>query len=161
MSETGFFQSYRGTVQADWIDVNDHMNVACYDRVFDAAESRLFDEAGVDETYAGRTGFGLFRLEKMLRYERELRLGEEIAVHSYVLFFDGRFVHHFHELINLSRGIRAAICDGLSIHVDLTQRKAAPVHLADVSDKLAVLQRLHGRVDPPPGVVDRRRGRPQ
>ncbi|HWU64930.1 MAG TPA: thioesterase family protein [Ensifer sp.] len=146
---------FRGEVLPEWVDVNDHMNVSFFDRVFDAAEKVLFDELGIDEGYAGRTGYGVFRVEKFIRYEKELRLAHKLEVRSSVLWTDQRRIHHFHEIVNLSVPARSAFCDALSIHVDLSKRKAAMFHLDEVRQRLQDLHRRTMDGPRPPGAIAR------
>ncbi len=121
------FVGFEGEVAADWIDVNGHMNVGWYDHVFDIAEAALFAAFGVDEDYVRRAAHGMFRLEKLIRYERELVLGDALRIEGRILSNDGRLVKHFHELLNLTKGVRAASASFVSIHVDLSRRKTAAV----------------------------------
>ncbi|MBO6718471.1 MAG: thioesterase family protein [Rhizobiaceae bacterium] len=133
------FVGFRGQVVPDWIDANGHMNVSWYDHVFDRAESALFDAFGVDEKYIRRAFCGMFRLEKRVRYEKELVEGDDLRIDSRIVSSDGRLLKHFHELWNLTREVRAASAHYVSIHVDLTRRKPA-----QISDPLVLvpLQRL-------------------
>ena len=141
---SGFFVGFEGIVGEDWIDSNGHMNVTWYDRVFDAAESRLFEAFGVDEAYIARTQHGMFRVEKAIRYERELLVGDRIRVTGRISAFDGRGVRHTHDLVNLATGKRAATATYASLHVDLARRKVAAVSDPDVLAALRALARAHG-----------------
>lgn len=162
-SDQGPFVGFRGEVQPEWVDVNQHMNVSWYDRVFDAAEKALFDAIGLDEDYVLQSNFGIFRLEKLMRYEKELRLGDRIEVRSIIVLTDHKRIHHFHELMNVGTGARAAFCDGLSIHVDLSLRKAGPIVLARVVDPLSAMAAWHSGLARPAGAVARSfgEGRPR
>lgn len=144
---TGFFVGYEGVVGDDWIDSNDHMNVAWYDRVFDAAESRLFEAFGIDEAYIARTRHGMFRVEKTIRYERELLAGDRIRVTGRIAAFDGRGVRNVHELVNVGTGARAATAAYASLHVDLARRKVAAVSDPRVLAALRALAVAHGAKD--------------
>lgn len=144
---TGFFVGYEGVVGDGWIDANDHMNVSWYDRVFDAAESQLFEAFGIDEAYIARTRHGMFRIEKAIRYERELLRGDRIRVAGRIAAFDGRGVRHTHELVNVATGRRAATATYASLHVDLSRRKVAAVADPDVLAALRALAAAHGAED--------------
>lgn len=155
----GFSLSFRGAVVPEWIDINDHMNVSWYDRLFDRAERTFFEEFGIGDAYILRTGLSVFRLERLVVYERELRLGDRVEVRSRVLWTDMRRVHHFHELWNMDAGYRAAISDAVSIHVDLNLRKSTAMELPDVVQPLRRLLSDHAAAPPPPGVLARQDGR--
>ncbi len=138
------FVGFEGVVGDDWIDFNGHMNVDWYDHVFDAAESQLFQSLGVDEAYVERTRHGMFRIEKAIRYERELLLGDRIRVTGRISAFDGRGVRHLHELVNVGTGVRAATATYASLHVDLSRRKVASVSDPEVLVALRALAEAHG-----------------
>lgn len=147
--------TYRGRVLPEWVDANGHMNVSFYDRVFDEAEHALFATVGIQDEFIRRTGFSIFRLDKLIRYERELMGGDAIAVHSRVLWTDYRRVHAFHELVNTDAGYRAATNDALSIHVDLSRRKSAPITLPEVRIPLERIAAAHQGLPAPIGAVGR------
>ncbi|MGJ4859887.1 thioesterase family protein [Labrys sp. La1] len=147
------YVSFRGAVEPHWLDVNRHMNVSWYDGVFDSAESDLFDVFGIRDAYIRRTNYSIFRLEKTVRYERELMLGGRLEVRSLVLWTDLKRIHHFHELWNVDQDYRAATAEGVSIHVDLRLRKAAKILDAEVTAPLIRLAAEHGRLARPKGVV--------
>ena len=144
---SGAFVGFDGVVGDDWIDANGHMNVSWYDRVFDTAESRLFEAFGIDEAYIARTRHGMFRIEKAIRYERELLRGDLIRVAGRIAAFDGRGVRHTHELVNAATGRRAATATYASLHVDLSRRKVAAVSNPDVLAALRALAAVHGAED--------------
>lgn len=148
----GPFRGFQGAVQSDWIDSNGHMNVGWYDHVFDVAESRLFEAFGVDEGYIARTRHGMFRVEKRIRYEKELLLGDALRIDSRILSSSGRVLRHAHELCNLTRGGRAAIAEYVSLHVDLSLRKSVPISDAAVTEPLRRLAEAHQSLPPIAGI---------
>jgi acyl-CoA thioester hydrolase len=143
------FVGFEGSVLPGWIDANRHMNVSWYDHVFDMAESSLFSAFGVDEGYIARTNHGMFRLEKHLRYEKELVEGDRLRVDSRIVSSDGRLLRHFHELWSDSRGVRAATAGYVSIHVDLNARKPARITDPSVIAPLRKLASEHALLPPP------------
>lgn len=151
--------TYRGSVEADWIDANGHMNVSFYDHVFDLAERELFMRFGIGDSYIVARRKSVFRLEKLVTYERELKLGTRIEVHSHVVWTDMKRVHHFHELWNVDENHRAAADDALSIHVDLDLRRSARMSDSEVLLPLAKLAEAYASGQPLTGVVQRREGR--
>lgn len=147
--------SFRGKVEPQWLDVNQHMNVSWYDRVFDTAESDLFEVFGIHDDYIRATSFSFFRLEKSVRYERELMPDARLEARSVILWTDLKRVHHFHELWNIDENYRAATVEGLSIHVDLRLRKAATITVEDTATRLSVLAAEHAQLPWPAGVARR------
>lgn len=147
------YVSFRGKVEPHWLDTNRHMNVSWYDRVFDCAEGDLFDAFGIRDAYIRRTSYSLFRLEKNIRYERELMVGGQLEVRSLVLWTDLKRIHHFHELWNVDQGYRAATAEGLSIHVDLRLRKSTKIVDIEVIAPLIQFAVGHARLTRPKGVT--------
>jgi acyl-CoA thioester hydrolase len=145
---TGTFIGFEGEVEPAWIDANDHMNVAWYDHVFDVAESALFAAFSIDDDYIRANGLTMFRLEKRIRYERELVRGDRLRVEGRIISTDERLVKHFHELLNVTKGTRAATAEYVSIHVDLGRRKAARIADPAVLTPLRMLAARHAALPP-------------
>jgi acyl-CoA thioester hydrolase len=140
-----------GRVLPEWLDVNGHMNSAWYDVVFDRAESALFDAFGIDEDYTRRTGQGVFRLEKRLRYLRELLPDTPFRVQSRITMTDLRHIRHRHHLLHAETGAVMAVKEAHSLHVDLARRKAVPVAHPPVREALSRLAAEHADLpDPAP-----------
>ncbi|MGO4833683.1 thioesterase family protein, partial [Rhizobiaceae sp. 2RAB30] len=99
---------------------------------------------GVNEAYILRNRQGMFRVEKSIRYERELLLDDRIRVEYRVAAFNGKALCHVHQLLNVSRGGCAARAGYVSLHVDLRSRKVAQISDPAVADALAGLARRHG-----------------
>lgn len=156
-----FCTTVRWQVEADWIDVNGHMNVSGYDRLFDRAEEALFAEFGLDDSYILRSGLSCFRLERVIVHAREVMQGDPLEVRSRLLWTDLRRMHHFHELWNTGAGYRAAFADVITIHVDLASRKSVAAHLPEVVGPLNRLLAAHTAAPLPEGVVPRINGRRQ
>jgi len=142
------FVGFEGTVGQGWIDVNGHMNVAWYDHVFDTAESALFSAFGINDDYIRTHDRTMFRLEKRIRYEREALDGDKLRVECRIVSSDERLVRHFHELLNLSKGVRAATAEYVSIHVDLAKRKSARIADPVVLKPLRELAARHAMLPP-------------
>ncbi len=142
------FIGFEGKVEPAWIDVNGHMNVAWYDHVFDRAESSLFAAFGIDEAYIRANGRSMFRLEKRVRYERELAGGDRIRIESRIVSTDERILRHAHVLMNLTAGIRAGMAEYVSIHVDLAKRKSARILDPVLLPRLRQLAARHAAEEP-------------
>jgi len=113
-------------VRADWIDANNHMNLAYYTVAFDLATDVLFEVFDCSYPYKDRTGFGTFAVESHNMYEAELLLGEQARMVTHVLGVDAKRVHMAHEMYRLHDGRRAATQELMYLHVDLGLRKVAP-----------------------------------
>ena len=74
MSIPAPFGRYESEVLPEWIDANDHMNLAYYTVLFDYATDLLLDAIGIGRQYKDNTGNGTFVVETHNLYERELLL---------------------------------------------------------------------------------------
>ncbi|MGD1870674.1 MAG: thioesterase family protein [Neomegalonema sp.] len=115
-------------VDAAWIDYNGHMNIGYYGVAFDQAIDLVFDE-GIDwgGPYAAREKMGPFALQSQLHFLDELKLGESFVVRFQLLDCDHKRIHYFATMYNLRTGSLAATCETVSMNVDLTARRSAPL----------------------------------
>jgi acyl-CoA thioester hydrolase len=91
---------HEDTVRPEWIDNNDHMNLAYYVLVF----------SGATDALAARLALpGRLRVTQMHTvYEREVTLGDRLRVATHVLAADASRLHLFHEMFQVEQGYRAA-----------------------------------------------------
>ncbi len=91
---------YEDTVQPEWIDDNDHMNLAFYVLVFTRA------------TAAFSAGLGLalgWRVTQMhTAYQREVKLGDRLRVATHLIGAGDSALHLLHEMFHADAGYRAA-----------------------------------------------------
>ena len=127
------FPAHQETVRPEWVDYNNHMNVAYYVLVFDHATDAVLDHLDIGEAYRGRSGCSVFVAEAHVTYEREVGLGDRLRVTSRVLRFDGKRVILYHEMECDGAGGLVATNEVLCLHVDLTSRRTAPLPNAAVS----------------------------
>lgn len=126
------FPVHREIVRPEWVDYNNHMNVAYYVLVFDHATDAVFDDLDLGEAYRGRSGCSVFVGEAHVTYEREVCVGDRLRVTSRVLGFDGKRIILYHEMDCDGAGGLVATNEVLCLHVDLTSRRTAPLPKAAV-----------------------------
>ncbi len=145
---------FKTAVQPDWIDYNGHMNVAFYVLAFDKATDGLLDHLGLGEAYRRATNRSIYVLEAHVTYDRELTLGEPLAIDTQLIDADAKRLHFFHRMTHAEEGYLAATSELMALHVDLAGPKAAAMPQA----ALAALERLRAahRVLPPPPQLGRR-----
>ena len=91
---------HEDTIRPEWIDNNDHMNLAYYVLVFSGATDALAQRLGLP---------GRLRVTQMHTvYEREVTLGDRLRVSTHVLAADAARLHLFHEMFQAEQGYRAA-----------------------------------------------------
>lgn len=143
--------TYETTVPAEWLDVNDHMNVAYYVLAFDKATDELFRLAGVGDDYVAARNCSMFALECHVTYNRELRLGDPIRITTQFLGHDAKKMHFCHLMYHGGDGGLAAASEWLGVHVDLNGRRSAAFP-DDVAHRLDDLRRAHADLPRPPVV---------
>ena len=115
---------YRVTVAEDWLDYNDHMNVAMYLRAFDDASEALSRIVGMGPDYERETGNSWVALESHITYQREARLGEVLDIETRVLGVTAKKLHLCQEM--LRNGELLATHEQLGLHFDTGARASSP-----------------------------------
>jgi acyl-CoA thioester hydrolase len=137
-------------VRPEWIDSNGHMNLAYYVVVFDLATDKLYAKLGIGDAYREATGNSCFTAETHTLYEREVRVGEKLLVHTWLLGADAKRLHYFHELFHADSGERSAVQELMALHIDMRMRRVAPfpdeqrIVLADAVTSYAPAQHPKG-----------------
>ncbi len=110
-----------------WGDYNDHMNVGYYGVAFDTALEVWYEDwVNLGASYTKREGMGPFALQSNLHFLRELRLGERFEVFVQLLDCDAKRWHLFLTM-RKEDGALAATLEQLSMNVDLSARRSAPI----------------------------------
>jgi acyl-CoA thioester hydrolase len=148
------FARFEGEVLPEWIDWNDHMNLAYYVVLFDRATDLLFDQLGLALDYRRGTGQGTFVAETHTRYESELRVGARVRVATRILGSDEKRLHLGHEMFALDGGKRSAVQELMYLHVDLVARRVVPFP-PDLLERVAAWTAAHSAL-PRPDWVSRR-----
>jgi carnitine 3-dehydrogenase len=124
---------HEGTVPAEWIDYNGHMNESRYLEVFGYATDALLVRIGMDEAMRAR-GFSYYTVETHLRHLGEIRLGEAFVATTQIIGQDAKRIHLFHRLHHAD-GRLLATAEQMMLHVDTARHKACEA----APDVLAVL----------------------
>ncbi len=113
-------------VLPEWIDVNDHMNVAYYVLAFDQCVDQLWEEFGITSEYIETTKCSTFAAECHITYQKEVVKDDPIRITSQVLAYDDKRIHHFQRMYHAEDGYLAATAEWMNLHVDLTARRVTP-----------------------------------
>lgn len=117
---------YDGVILDEWIDVNDHMNVAYYVLAFDLAIDAIWQRFGITADYIRDRRLSTFAVESHIEYLRELRAGEPIRISTQLLAFDEKRIHQFMRMYHADDGFLAATSEWMNLHVDLSSRRVTP-----------------------------------
>ncbi len=120
------FEIARGKVLPEWIDSNDHMNVAYYLLAFDEAVDVLWHEVGLDEAYLRTNPSSTIAAESHVTWQREIFEGAPYVITTQVLAYDEKRIHQFQRLYHADEGFLSATCEWMNLHFDRSIRRVAP-----------------------------------
>lgn len=123
MSISALTPLHEQTVLAEWIDNNDHMNVAYYVLIFDRALDALLDEIGLTMDYREASDCTIYVLETHVCYLQEVKEGDPLALFVRVLDCDEKRMHLFFEMRHRDRGFLAASSEQMVMHLDRSGEK--------------------------------------
>jgi len=137
MVENEHLIDFRVRVPEEWLDYNQHMNVAFYTMAFDQAGEAFVDAIGMGEAYTEQTKNSWVVLEAHITYQQEAHLGDELHIVNRVLDHDPKRIHLSQEM---RRGEELlATQEQMILHVNLETRRAAPFE----AQVLTEIERLH------------------
>lgn len=145
-------------VEPQWIDYNGHLNMAYYNVLFDRAVDETYELIGVGADYVASRRQSIFTAEVHVRYLRELHAGDPVRVTFQLLGYDTKRLHYFEQLFHAEEGFVSASSENLSLHVDMTSKKAAAFP-PEVTARLAEMKASHALL-PIPEAAGRRIGMP-
>lgn len=118
---------WREAVRDEWCDYNDHLNVAYYILIFDHATDAFYDSIGLDAAYRAASDCSTFAVEMHTNYLAEVGNGDETCCTTQLLDFDEKRIHYFHRMYHAADGYLSATTEVMAVHVDMTQRRVAPM----------------------------------
>lgn len=142
------------TVRPEWIDFNGHLNMAYYNVLFDEAVDEIYPTLGFGLAYQ-KTGFTTYVAEFHVCYLRELHVDDKVYATFHIIDCDEKKFHSYQELWH-EDGWLAATAEGLTLHVDQSGPKVAPMPEA-IASKLATLKAAQAEL-PVPDRLGRRIG---
>jgi len=150
MAESGMqgVEIMHGHVLPEWIDVNDHMNVAYYVLAFDKGIDAMWARFGITDDYIREHRCSTFAAETHVRWIREVAEGDPYTITAQVLAYDAKRIHQFLRMYHGSEHYLAATAEWMNLHVDLTVRRVAPF-ADDILERLGGFVAAQGR-DPWP-----------
>ncbi|MEX2643289.1 MAG: thioesterase family protein [Acetobacterales bacterium] len=142
---------YTVSVKPEWIDHNDHMNVAYYTLAFDLLIDEWHEYLGLGPAYRKQAGVTTMAAECHIIYARELRVGDPLTFTSMLLDHDEKRIHYYHEMFHGTEGYLAATYEQVTLHMNTEQRRVAPMAPA-LFDRLAAIKKSHDTLPRPKAV---------
>lgn len=139
---------HRESVQPEWIDYNGHMNLAYYMLAFDHATDAFFDFLGLGAAYLKAHNASTFTLEGHITYDRELMAGSPMRFETQLLAHDAKRLHYIHFMYHADEGYLASTNELISLHVDMTARRSAPMP-ENVTARLDAVAATHDKLPRP------------
>ena len=111
-------------VLPEWLDYNNHMNVAYYVAAFDIGIDAFKAVIGIDLDYIEREKKSTVALESHITYQHEASLGDELSIDTRILGFDGKRCHIYQEMYRDETLL--STLESLSISFDTALRRSCP-----------------------------------
>ena len=112
-------------IKKEWIDYNNHMNMAYYVLVFDEVWEIILKKFKMGEDSAKSTNMSTMVAETHTTYNSEVKLGDEVEINLTFFDHDKKRLHFKMEMIEKSSRKLSATLEMLSLYIDLNQRKVA------------------------------------
>ena len=150
---------YSTDIKSDWLDYNNHMNVAYYVLIFDLAGVELVAKLGLSPEYTAEEQISWMVLENHITYNNEVSLGQEVDISCRLLDNDSKRLHLYFEMHARNPDgstYLASTLEQMAMCVDLSARKACEFP----SDILANIEALADKHEalPMPDKIGRKIG---
>ena len=113
------------TIKKEWIDYNNHMNMAYYILVFDDVWEIMLKKFKMGESSAKSTSMSTMVVETHMTYNSEVKLGDEVEINLTFFDHDEKRLHYKMEMIEKSSKKLSSTLEMLSLYIDLNKRKVA------------------------------------
>jgi len=118
-----FLKTYK--ITKDWVDYNNHLNMAYYVLIFDKAWEVMLEKFQMGETSAKETNKSTMVVETHTTYNNEVKENEDVDVFLTYLDHDKKRLHYKLEMIEKSTQKLSATIEMISLYVDLKERRVA------------------------------------
>ena len=128
-----FLKTYK--ITKDWVDYNNHLNMAYYVLIFDKAWEVILEKFQMGETSAKKTNKSTMVVETHTTYNNEVKENQDVDVFLTYLDHDKKRLHYKLEMIEKSTQKLSATIEMISLYVDLKERRVAEFE----KDKLKIM----------------------
>ena len=138
LPETGIVVSHC-SVGTQWLDYNDHMNVAYYVMAFDLGIDTFKDAIGITLNSIQQKKRSTVALESHITYKQEAKLGDSLRIETRIVDFDGKRIHYYQEMYREKELLSTQ--ETLSISFDTAARKVCEFEQEPAENLRLMLQR--------------------
>ena len=110
-------------IKKEWIDYNNHMNMAYYVLIFDDVWEIMLEKFLMGEKSAKSSNRSTMVVETHTTYNSEVKLDDEVEINLSFFDHDKKRLHYKMEMIDKSSGKLSATLEMLSLYIDLDKRK--------------------------------------
>ena len=110
-------------VKKEWVDYNNHMNMAYYVLVFDQAWEVALEKFKMGGTAAKNLNRSTMVVETNTKYLNEVKEGEMVNVNLTYFNHDKKRLHLKMEMISQKNNKPSASMEWISLYIDLNKRK--------------------------------------
>ena len=110
-------------VKKEWVDYNNHMNMAYYVLVFDQAWEVALEKFKMGGTAAKHLNRSTMVVETNTKYLNEVKEGEMVNVNLTFFDHDKKRLHLKMEMISQKTNKISASMEWISLYIDLSKRK--------------------------------------
>lgn len=143
---------YTSEIEPQWLDYNNHLNVAYYVLIFDRAGEKLVDTLGLGEQETRRTGNSWAVLENHITYDREVLLGQTVEIGVQLLDYDQKRLHLYFEMyVTSPEQYLAATLEQMIMGLNLKTRRSTDLS-AHVQANIKTLAQEQLPLQPPANI---------
>ena len=110
-------------VKKEWIDYNNHMNMAYYVLIIDRAWEVALEKFKMGANAAKNEKRSTMVIETNTKYLNEVKVGEEVDVNLTYFDHDKKRLHIKMEMVGKNTNKISATMEWISLYIDLNQRK--------------------------------------
>ena len=110
-------------VKKEWVDYNNHMNMAYYVLAFDQALEVALEKFKMGESAAKDLNRSTMVVETNTKYLSEVKEGEKIDIQMTYFDHDKKRLHIKMEMIEKSKKKKSATIEWVSLYINLGKRK--------------------------------------
>ena len=126
------------SIKQEWVDYNDHMNMAYYVLIFDQALEVALEKFKMGESSAKDLNRSTMVVETNTKYLSEVKQGDEIDINMTYFDHDKKRLHIKMEIIEKSKKKISATIEWISLYIDLSRRKVTEFE----EDKLKLMDKF-------------------
>ena len=141
--------THTAQIPVDYLDDMGHMNVMWYTHLFSVAMGGMLQMIGITPEHVEQQRGGSFALECHIRYLSEVRVGQEITVHTRMVSRTAKRYQVLHVMLNAQKQDVAATFEAVGAYIDMRTRRMAPFPL-QIAARLDELIAQHQPLSWPP-----------